>query len=43
MKVYRGIVKGNIVILEQKPDVQEGDGDVYLARRWRSYDIAKPL
>lgn len=24
MKVYRGIVKGNIVILEQKPDVQEG-------------------
>lgn len=24
MKVYRDIVKGNIVILEQKPDAQEG-------------------
>jgi hypothetical protein len=24
MKTYRGIVKGNTVILEQEPDVQEG-------------------
>ena len=24
MKTYRGIVKGNTVVLEQEPDVQEG-------------------
>lgn len=24
MKTYRGILKGNTVILEQEPDVQEG-------------------
>jgi hypothetical protein len=24
MKTYRGIVKGNTVILEQEPEVQEG-------------------
>jgi len=24
MKLYKGIVKGNTVILEQEPDVQEG-------------------
>jgi hypothetical protein len=24
MKLYKGVVKGNTVILEQKPDVQEG-------------------
>lgn len=30
MKTYRGIVKGNTVILEQKPDVQEGTEAVVL-------------
>lgn len=24
MKTYRGIVKGNTIVLEQEPDVQEG-------------------
>jgi len=30
MKTYRGIVKGNTVILEQEPDVQEGTEAIVL-------------
>lgn len=32
MKTYRGIVKGNTVILEQKPDVQEGAEAIVLVK-----------
>jgi hypothetical protein len=30
MKTYRGIVKGNTVILEQEPEVQEGTEAIVL-------------
>ena len=32
MKVYRGIVKGNTVILEEKPDVEEGSEALVLVK-----------
>ncbi len=32
MKTYRGIVKGNTVILEQKPDVREGTEAIVLVK-----------
>lgn len=47
MKLYKGIVKGNTVILEQEPDVQEGtevivliqateDGEQEIVRRQKA-------
>jgi hypothetical protein len=32
MKTYRGIVKGNTVILEEKPDVEEGSEALVLVK-----------
>lgn len=32
MKTYRGIVKGNTVILEEKPDVKEGSEALVLVK-----------
>ena len=32
MKTYRGIIKGNTVILEEKPDVEEGSEALVLVK-----------
>ncbi len=32
MKAYRGVVKGNTVILEEKPDVEEGTEALVLVK-----------
>lgn len=32
MKTYRGIVRGNTVVLEQKPDVEDGTEALVLVR-----------
>ena len=32
MKTYRGIVKGNTVILEEKPDVEDGSEALVLVK-----------
>jgi hypothetical protein len=38
MKAYRGIVKGNTVILEEKPDVEDGSEVIVLVKASENED-----